>query len=127
MAGAFNPLRSSLDAPDPFDVLTRGMTASTSTSASNGAVAAGIKAPVHTIHHTKLKRGKELGQVGRIKSVAHCMYICMCVCVCMYVCILVMLHSLFAGMSPVVLSCPRVTSVMYTRESTLTKNSDHSR
>lgn len=61
-------------------MMPRGITTSASTSASNGAAAVSVKAPVHTIHHTKLKRGKELGQVEKIEAVAqiHMLYISIC-------------------------------------------------
>ena len=36
-----------------------------------GAAAPEVKAPVHTIAHTQLKRGRELGQVN-INSIIHC-------------------------------------------------------
>ena len=39
-----------------------------------------VKPPVHTIDHTQLKRGKELGQVERsLISIKCCMYVCMCI------------------------------------------------
>lgn len=74
--GAVDPLRLPTSMlSDPLHMLSRPVTTSTVTSsvavaavpsASNNVTAQDrtvVKAPVHTIHHTQLKRGREMGQV----------------------------------------------------------------
>lgn len=67
---AFNAMNPSLISTDGFNLFSRQLTTPATPSASANTVAteqrATAKPPVHTIHHTQLSRGKELGQVNKL-------------------------------------------------------------